>query len=127
MANYSTIFVNGKRAFITQICNDLQTVKKEYLSDKRYSKKARQYKRVFYVTYKDLRKFEWFINIYVTDVFTIQLCMVQETTKPNASIFHYFDKDLMTSKNDTTYNVCRNITEFREFLKREVYEEGMEW
>ena len=119
MSCATTVHFTSKKAFISQICKDLQKLKKDYVENK--CRIPRAYNKIVYLDYKNGKKYRWFFTITVRDTFTVELCAVHE--EGNDKVLSYFSSDLKRFKGDETYNVCRNITEFREFLKREVHED----
>lgn len=117
-----TYYYRDKKAFITDLCEELQRVRKEYLEHKK--------ERGFCNTYWLNNKFDlmvgkhlewWHFQIYINEVFTVKECTADIGT-PNG-VIHGIKYCCNPNCHGELDNVFRNITEFREFLTREVCKE----
>lgn len=117
----ATYCYKDKKALITDLCEELQECRKEYMAKKK--------ERGHWNTYFLHKKFElmvdkhlewWEFYIYINDVFTVDKCEARIGSPNGITTIPYCCNPNCHGELD---NVFRNITEFREFLTREVYKE----
>lgn len=99
-----------KESFISDLCSHLQELKKT-------CKTGACFHQIMKLENKEVNE-EWYFTIRIKEDFTISSC-IYKNCKTNKTC-KYFGEELKKSHNDTGYNKCRNITEFRQFLKYEV-------
>lgn len=121
-ANYGHSYhYKNKKLFISDLCQTLQTLKKQYIQTKKINRRTKriQFKVIMIL---DNPHEEWFFNIYVGEDFEINLCMLR---LDNDKQIKFWSEDLKITKNDTSYNICKNITYFRKWLNDTVgYEDA---
>lgn len=101
-------YYTKKSEFIKNICKHLQTLKKN---------KADYFKCNFNIKENGYHE-EWFFDIEISENYKIIYCSCLDHNTKQETM--YFSENLKQSSNDIEFNVCKNITEFREFLQREV-------
>lgn len=120
----ATYCYKDKKALITDLCEELQKARKEYITTKK--------ERGFCNTYWINRKFElmvgkhlewWHFSIYISDVFTVDKCIADIGTQNG--VIHGIKYCCNPNCHGALDNIFRNITEFREFLKREIHKEEL--
>lgn len=120
--DHATYCYRDKKSLITDLCEEMQRVRKEYLEHKKECG--------FCNTYWLNKKFElmvgkhlewWHFSIYINDVFTVDKCVADIGT--GNGVLHDIRYCCNQNSNGEFDDVFRNITEFREFLTREVCKE----
>ncbi len=118
----ATYCYRDKKALITDLCEEMQRVRKEYLEHKK--------ERGTWNTYWLHKKFEllvgkhlewWDFQIDINDVFTVRECVADIGT-PNG-VIHGIKYCCNPNSHGELDNVFRNITEFRAFITREINKE----
>ena len=106
-----------KETLISDLCQHLQMLKKEYGEAKKTNPRTpeRNFKGILSINTSDGRE-EWCMSISVGEQLTINTLVL----RLNENHISYFGEELKRTPTDTSYNKCRNITEFRGFLKGEV-------
>ena len=107
---------HSKDHLISDICQELQSTKKSLGSCRATLLHQTMVLKHPYLAFPNEK---WTFDIIVRDnEFVICKCLLTDLNR-NTTIA-YFGEELKFSRNDDTYNKCRNITEFRTFLKFEV-------
>ena len=110
-----------KKSFISCICKELQTAKKNYIE---YEKKNKYkgyfgtnpffYNKEFQIMANKEHKFErWYFEIYISNIFDVQYCEAQINNRK----VRFCNNISSRGEKDNDF---KNITEFKEFLRREV-------
>lgn len=116
----ATYCYKDKKALITDLCEELQKGRKEYIAHKKLYGS--------WNTYWLNKKFElwtdhyewWHFQIHINEVFTVKECVARIGSPNGVATIKYCCNPNCYGEFD---NVFRNITEFREFLTREVCKE----
>ena len=116
--NHATYCYRDKNALITDLCEEMQRVRKEYLEHK----KERGHWNTYWLNKKlELfvdKHFEWWhFQIYINDVFTVKECVARIGSSNGVATVKYCCNQNSHGEFD---NVFRNITEFRAFITREI-------
>lgn len=113
---------NNKKFLIADLCEELQKGRKEYLA------KAPRCNPFFFNKKFELmvnKHIEWWtFTITIRDVFEVRRCMA-EIGKDDGSGVNRILYCTIPNVQGEPDNIFRNITEFREFLTREVYKEEL--
>lgn len=120
----ATYCYRDKKAFITDLCEEMQRGRKEYLEHKKERGAWNTYwlhKKLELMVDKHLEW--WDFQIDINDVFTVKECVADIGT-PNG-VIHGLKYCCNPNCHGELDNVFRNITEFREFLTREVCKEEL--
>lgn len=115
----NSYYYKNKKTFISDLCQQLQALKKQYIENKKINRKTNriQFKTIMIL---DNPHEEWFFNIYVGEDFLINLCMLNKKEYQ----LKYWGEELKRTKDDVSYNICENITYFRKWANDEI---GMEF
>ena len=108
----NTYRYRNKKNLISDLCEELQKAKKDFLIQKGNSLWFN--KNFELVDNKTPHLETWYFTIIISDKFEVLKCEL-----------HTFDKahNLQKIKYCTNNDIFNNITEFREFLNREIYKE----
>ena len=113
---------NNKKSLISDLCEELQKARKEYLE------KTPRCNPFFFNKKFELmidKHLEWWtFTITIQDVFEVNRCMA-EVGKGDGSGVNRILYCTIPNVQGEPDNIFRNITEFREFLTREVYKEEL--
>ena len=111
---------NNKKSLITDLCEELQKGRKEYLA------KAPRCNPFFLNKQFELmenKHLEWWtFTIIIRDVFEVKRCMSEVGKDDGSGVQRIFYCTIPNVQGEPD-NIFRNITEFREFLKREIHKE----
>lgn len=119
----ATYCYRDKKSLITDLCEEMQECRKEYLEYKK--------QRGAWNTYWFNRKVEllvgkhlewWHFQIDINEVFTVTEC-IADIGMPNGEVIHGIKYCCNPNSHGELDNVFRNITEFREFITREINKE----
>ena len=115
----NSYYYASKKGLISDLCSHLQTLKKRYIELKKINRRANriQFKTIMII---DNPHEEWFFNIYVGEDFLINLCMLK---RPNEEHIKYWGEELKRTRDDTSYNICEKITDFRAWANGEIGQE----
>lgn len=117
----ATYCYKDKKALITDLCEELQRCRKEYFE---HNKEHGRWNTYFFHKKFELmvgKHLEWWeFTIYINDMFTVDKCVARIGSPNGVTTITYCCNPNCHGELD---NVFRNITEFREFLTREVYKE----
>lgn len=120
--NGATYCYRDKKALITDLCEIMQECRKDYLAKKKECGFANEYwlnKKFELLVGKHLEW--WHFSIYIGDVFTVEKCVADIGI--GNGVIHGIKYCCNQNSHGELDNVFRNITEFREFITREINKE----